>query len=104
MKLEVFDPAMCCSTGVRGPAVDPAADPEWLKSKGIHIPGLTISRIDPAIETRSYTEEVLRESGKDLDEKGRALLEEDLRSPGTEEIAVFRALPGWWTGEIMDLW
>ena len=29
--------------------------------------------------------------GKDLDEQGKALLEEDLRSPCTEEIAVFRA-------------
>jgi arsenite-transporting ATPase len=55
------------------------------------IPGLTVSRIDPAVETRAYTEEVLRESGAELDEKGRALLEEDLRSPCTEEIAVFRA-------------
>ena len=54
-------------------------------------PGLTVSRIDPAVETRAYTEEVLRESGEGLDEKGRALLEEDLRSPCTEEIAVFRA-------------
>ena len=54
-------------------------------------PGLTVSRIDPAAEIRAYTEEVLRESGEGLDEKGRALLEEDLRSPCTEEIAVFRA-------------
>ena len=30
-------------------------------------------------------------AGKDLDEQGKALLEEDLRSPCTEEIAVFRA-------------
>jgi arsenite-transporting ATPase len=30
-------------------------------------------------------------SGRDLDAKGKALLEEDLRSPCTEEIAVFRA-------------
>jgi Arsenical resistance operon protein ArsD len=41
-KLEVFDPPMCCSTGVCGPSVDPklvrfAADLEWLKSKGIEI-------------------------------------------------------------------
>ena len=41
-KLQVFDPAMCCSTGVCGPSVDPAlprfaADLEWLKSKGIEI-------------------------------------------------------------------
>ncbi len=55
------------------------------------IPGLRVSRIDPVSETRAYTEEVMAESGRDLDEKGRALLEEDLRSPCTEEIAVFRA-------------
>lgn len=55
------------------------------------VPGLKVTRIDPAAETRAYTEEVMAESGRDLDEKGRALLEEDLRSPCTEEIAVFRA-------------
>ncbi len=55
------------------------------------VTGLQVTRIDPAVETRAYTEEVLAESGRDLDEKGRALLEEDLRSPCTEEIAVFRA-------------
>lgn len=55
------------------------------------IPGLRVSRIDPIAETRAYKEEVMAESGRDLDEKGRALLEEDLRSPCTEEIAVFRA-------------
>jgi len=58
---------------------------------GPDIPGLRVSRIDPVYETRAYTEEVMAESGRDLDEKGRALLEEDLRSPCTEEIAVFRA-------------
>jgi arsenite-transporting ATPase len=56
-----------------------------------NVPGLQVARIDPAAETRAYTEEVMAESGRDLDEKGRALLEEDLRSPCTEEIAVFRA-------------
>jgi arsenite-transporting ATPase len=53
--------------------------------------GLHISRIDPQPETRSYVEQVLATAGRDLDAKARALLEEDLRSPCTEEIAVFRA-------------
>ncbi len=53
--------------------------------------GLTLSRIDPAVETRVYTAEVLATAGAGLDADGRALLEEDLRSPCTEEIAVFRA-------------
>lgn len=53
--------------------------------------GLTTSRIDPAAETAAYTAEVLSNQGAQMDEAGRALLEEDLRSPCTEEIAVFRA-------------
>jgi arsenite-transporting ATPase len=52
---------------------------------------LRVTRIDPVAETRRYTEEVLAAAGQGLDAQGRALLEEDLRSPCTEEIAVFRA-------------
>lgn len=55
------------------------------------VPGLRTSRIDPAEETRRYTAEVLGKASPYLDADGRALLEEDLRSPCTEEIAVFRA-------------
>lgn len=54
-------------------------------------PGFEVSRIDPLVETNAYVEEVMAASGKNLDADGRALLEEDLRSPCTEEIAVFRA-------------
>jgi arsenite-transporting ATPase len=53
--------------------------------------GLTVSRIDPAEEVARYTAEVLARAADQLDAAGRALLEEDLRSPCTEEIAVFRA-------------
>lgn len=53
--------------------------------------GLRVTRIDPALETRRYTEEVLATAGEGLDAQGRALLQEDLRSPCTAEIAVFRA-------------
>ena len=54
-KLQVFDPAMCCSTGVCGPSVDPAlprfaADLEWLKSKGIQI-----ERYNLAQEVAAFT-------------------------------------------------
>ncbi|MDP3672645.1 MAG: arsenical pump-driving ATPase [Telluria sp.] len=52
---------------------------------------LTVSRIDPHAETERYREHVLRTKGAQLDAQGRALLEEDLRSPCTEEIAVFQA-------------
>ncbi|MFO0601710.1 MAG: arsenical pump-driving ATPase [Polyangiales bacterium] len=54
-------------------------------------PTLEVARIDPEAETRRYTEEVLANTSSELDEAGRALLEEDLRSPCTEEVAVFRA-------------
>ena len=53
--------------------------------------GLTVGRIDPAQETADYTAEVMQTAGANLDAAGKALLEEDLRSPCTEEIAVFRA-------------
>jgi arsenite-transporting ATPase len=53
--------------------------------------GMRVSRIDPAVEKAAYAAEVLSTAGANLDEEGRALLEEDLRSPCTEEIAVFRA-------------
>jgi arsenite-transporting ATPase len=52
---------------------------------------LTVSRIDPQVETAHYRQHVLDTKGAKLDAQGRALLEEDLRSPCTEEIAVFQA-------------
>lgn len=55
------------------------------------LPNLSVCRIDPEAETAKYSAEVLGRAGKNLDQQGKALLEEDLRSPCTEEIAVFRA-------------
>jgi arsenite-transporting ATPase len=52
---------------------------------------LTVSRIDPRVETDRYRQEILAAKGQALDAQGRAMLEEDLRSPCTEEIAVFQA-------------
>jgi arsenite-transporting ATPase len=68
---------------------DPAAHLTY--TIGTAVPGLSVSRIDPAVETRAYQEQVMAKSAPNLDEHGRALLEEDLRSPCTEEIAVFSA-------------
>ncbi len=63
---------------------DPAAH---LQSAINHesLPNLTVERIDPKAETVRYAEEVMQKAGANLDSKGRALLEEDLRSPCTEE-------------------
>ncbi len=54
---------------------------------------LTVSRIDPAAELARYTAERLR-AAEPLTPERRALLQEDLRSPCTEELAVFRAFSG----------
>jgi arsenite-transporting ATPase len=55
------------------------------------LPHLVVDRIDPHVETERYRQHVLETKGAKLDTQGRALLEEDLRSPCTEEIAVFQA-------------
>jgi len=51
-KVQVFDPPMCCSTGVCGPEVDPslvhfAADLEWLRTKGVEVERFNLSQ-EPA--------------------------------------------------------
>jgi len=68
---------------------DPAAHLEH--ALGASVPNLRTSRIDPRAEVAAYSREVMTSAGEELDEQGRRLLEEDLRSPCTEEIAVFRA-------------
>ncbi len=68
---------------------DPAA--HVARAVGDGVANLTVSRIDPAVETQNYAQEVLAKAAPQLDARGTALLEEDLRSPCTEEIAVFRA-------------
>ncbi|MCI4674557.1 arsenical pump-driving ATPase [Candidatus Mycolicibacterium alkanivorans] len=55
------------------------------------LPNLQVSSIDPAEATRVYRDHVLATKGAALDEQGRATLAEDLRSPCTEEVAVFQA-------------
>jgi arsenite-transporting ATPase len=68
---------------------DPAA--HLAETLGQDLPHLSVSRIDPEVETARYREQVMKTKGKDLDAEGLAILEEDLRSPCTEEIAVFQA-------------
>ena len=55
-QLDVYDPPMCCSTGVCGPAVDPvlprfAADLDWLKQQGV-----TVQRYNPAQQPQSFAD------------------------------------------------
>jgi arsenite/tail-anchored protein-transporting ATPase len=55
------------------------------------LPGLKVDRIDPKLETEKYIAKVMAAKSPSLDAAGIALLEEDLQSPCTEEVAVFHA-------------
>jgi arsenite-transporting ATPase len=55
------------------------------------LPGLTLGRIDPQVETQRYIDKIMAARSPGLDEAQRALLLEDLQSPCTEEVAVFHA-------------
>jgi arsenite-transporting ATPase len=68
---------------------DPAAHVSWALNE--QVPHLSVERIDPIAEVERYRREVMSKAGTGLDAQARAMLEEDLRSPCTEEIAVFRA-------------
>ena len=56
-----------------------------------------MSHIDEAEELEKYKEDVLSKAGTSLSDEDRAYIEEDLKSPCTQEIAVFRAF-----AEIVD--
>lgn len=70
---------------------DPAAHLDFALGQSLHQESLTVSRIDPKAVTEQYKQSVIAQSAPHLDEEGLALLKEDLASPCTEEIAVFRA-------------
>jgi arsenite-transporting ATPase len=55
------------------------------------LPGLKVDRIDPAVETQRYVDKIMAAKGPHLDAQEKALMLEDLRSPCTEEVAVFHA-------------
>jgi arsenite-transporting ATPase len=55
------------------------------------LPGLKVSKIDPKEETQKYVDNILKTKGAKLNEQEKDLMIEDLRSPCTEEVAVFHA-------------
>ena len=67
---------------------DPAAHLKFVLDKNY---GITLSHIDEKKELEKYKTEVLNNARKTMDESDIAYIEEDLRSPCTQEIAVFRA-------------
>ena len=52
---------------------------------------LTVERIDPKVETQRYTQKILERKGEGQTEEAKKLILEDLKSPCTEEVAVFHA-------------
>ena len=68
--LRVFDPPMCCSTGVCGPAVDPelarfSADLEWLKQQGVEVQRYNLAQEPGAFVEHAPVQEALRTRGND---------------------------------------
>ena len=68
MVIEVFDPAMCCSTGVCGPDVDPklvhfAADLDWLKSQGVDVRRYNLAHQPTQFANQSVIRDLLTRNG-----------------------------------------
>ena len=62
--IRVFDPAMCCSTGVCGPTVDPdlarfAADVDWLQKQGVTVARFNLSQQPGAFAETPAVKEAL---------------------------------------------
>ena len=67
--LQVFDPAMCCSTGICGPEVDVklvqfAADLDWLKSQGVIVQRYNLSQSPAAFVDNQVVQSALVEKGE----------------------------------------
>jgi len=71
---------------------DPAAHiQDFIEQLGEIPPTLTVERIDPKAETQRYMEKILLQKGKGQSEEAKKLIQEDLKSPCTEEVAVFHS-------------
>lgn len=62
--IRVFDPAMCCSTGVCGPSIDPelarfAADVDWLQKQGVTVERFNLSQQPGAFAETPAVKEAL---------------------------------------------
>lgn len=67
--IRVFDPAMCCSTGICGPAIDPqlarfAADLDWLKNQGVSVERFNLSQQPAAFADDAAVKAALETKGE----------------------------------------
>ena len=99
LKLEVFDPPMCCSTGVCGPAIDPvlpkfAADLDWLRSQGIQVDRYNLAQQPAAFVANDLVKRALAEAGNEclpLILVGGQIVSRSVY-PSREELAAFVGL------------
>ena len=68
---------------------DPAA--HLAVTHNAEVAGLSVGRIDPKVETRIYVDKIVAAKSPGMTQAEKDLLLEDLRSPCTEEVAVFHA-------------
>ena len=86
ISIRVFDPAMCCSTGICGPAINPqlvrfAADLDWLKGQGVLVERFNLSQQPAAFAEDAAVKAALESGGEaslplvkvDSDVKSRGL-------------------------------
>jgi|SRR5271157_5332999 len=69
-KVEVFDPPMCCSTGVCGPGVDPAlaqfaADLHWLANQRIAVERHNLAQQPQAFAASEVVKTALKQHGNE---------------------------------------
>lgn len=67
-KVEVFDPPMCCATGVCGPNVDPtlarfSADLHWLTNEGVNVERHNLAQQPQAFATNQVVKAALEREG-----------------------------------------
>jgi len=106
-KITVYDPPMCCSTGVCGPEVDPklaqfAGDLDWLKGRGVEVRRINLAQ-EPArfVENAAVKALLDRSGGDELPAIviGDAVVASG-RYPGRDELAVLAGIaPGDPAGE-----
>lgn len=71
---------------------DPAAHiQDFIEQLGSLPANLTVERIDPKVETQRYIDKIMDHKGQGQSEEAKKLILEDLKSPCTEEVAVFHA-------------
>lgn len=69
-KIEVYDPPMCCSTGVCGPDPDEeltrfSADLDWLKRQGVEVQRYNLAQEPTAFTSQPDVARIVNETGGD---------------------------------------